>query len=188
LYILEAKPELNETIENEDGQKDEKPKRLPIPRHLMRLGSSFFKRATKREVFLKNMEKRNKRIKKQQDRANIDKAKKEFVKITRPDPNNAAANIIKMKGADNSLGENSEKLDPRPVKDILHGFSELSSPRSSSLTSSQYEEDAALCNICFANEPNAVIMPCGHGGICNTCSVDLFERDKTCPLCRNVLQ
>lgn len=31
-------------------------------------------------------------------------------------------------------------------------------------------------------------MPCGHGGLCSGCSLDLFKSLKPCPVCRKVIQ
>lgn len=49
----------------------------------------------------------------------------------------------------------------------------------------EIEEDQ-LCVLCYAKKADSVIMPCGHGGICNPCSLELFAGCKDCPICRNV--
>ena len=41
-----------------------------------------------------------------------------------------------------------------------------------------------LCLICFDNSPNAVIMDCGHGGVCYDCAVDILNTQGECFLCR----
>ena len=46
--------------------------------------------------------------------------------------------------------------------------------------------DNALCVLCFDNKADSVIMPCGHGGICNTCALELFSSCNQCPICRSV--
>lgn len=38
------------------------------------------------------------------------------------------------------------------------------------------------CKICFVNEINAVILPCGHFAICTICGQSL--KGKRCPICR----
>lgn len=40
------------------------------------------------------------------------------------------------------------------------------------------------CVICYDNPPDTVIMPCGHGGICYECSLNIWEADNGCYLCR----
>jgi len=38
--------------------------------------------------------------------------------------------------------------------------------------------------ICFDNEPDAVIMECGHGGVCYECSLEIWKSTGECYLCR----
>lgn len=40
------------------------------------------------------------------------------------------------------------------------------------------------CLICCSEEANAVIMDCGHGGICYSCSIEMWKTQKTCHICR----
>lgn len=40
------------------------------------------------------------------------------------------------------------------------------------------------CLICFNNDANAVIMECGHGGICCECVKDICYKTQQCYLCR----
>ena len=49
----------------------------------------------------------------------------------------------------------------------------------------QEEDDSQekdTCKICFVNEINAVILPCGHFAICTVCGQSL--KGKRCPICR----
>ena len=46
------------------------------------------------------------------------------------------------------------------------------------------EEDN--CVICLDSKADSVIMPCGHGGLCNGCAIELFSACKKCPICRSV--
>jgi len=41
-----------------------------------------------------------------------------------------------------------------------------------------------VCMICCSEEPNAVIMDCGHGGLCYSCSIELWKVQKCCHICR----
>lgn len=48
--------------------------------------------------------------------------------------------------------------------------------------------DKAGCCICFINLANAVIMNCGHGGICYECGKSILESNvRLCHLCREPL-
>lgn len=40
------------------------------------------------------------------------------------------------------------------------------------------------CALCFDKAADAVLMECGHGGICFCCAGKLLRLDKKCPLCR----
>lgn len=41
------------------------------------------------------------------------------------------------------------------------------------------------CSMCFENPCNAVIMDCGHGGICYDCSLKLWKTVGMCHMCRS---
>jgi len=43
------------------------------------------------------------------------------------------------------------------------------------------------CVICFQNNPNAVFMECGHGGLCYKCAIAIFRGSGLCSMCRNVI-
>jgi hypothetical protein len=40
------------------------------------------------------------------------------------------------------------------------------------------------CFVCMENPQDAVLLDCGHSGICVACASRLWERDRHCPLCR----
>ncbi|CAK75025.1 unnamed protein product (macronuclear) [Paramecium tetraurelia] len=44
------------------------------------------------------------------------------------------------------------------------------------------------CCICFENEPNALFMQCGHGGVCYNCAIDLWKNKEECYLCRSKIE
>ena len=41
-----------------------------------------------------------------------------------------------------------------------------------------------LCVICNAKKKNYIFEPCNHNICCEECSKKIFEKDKTCPLCK----
>ncbi|CAD8124493.1 unnamed protein product [Paramecium sonneborni] len=45
-------------------------------------------------------------------------------------------------------------------------------------------ESNQKCIICCDNPPNAVLMICGHGGICYKCGLEMAQKNKECFLCR----
>jgi len=55
------------------------------------------------------------------------------------------------------------------------------------LEDKEYREKASCC-ICFENLANAVIMRCGHGGICYECGKGILASNmRQCHLCREPL-
>ncbi|CAK94177.1 unnamed protein product (macronuclear) [Paramecium tetraurelia] len=46
------------------------------------------------------------------------------------------------------------------------------------------QDSCDICLICFENEPDIVLYPCNHGGICTGCSENLMKTTKQCFLCR----
>ena len=40
------------------------------------------------------------------------------------------------------------------------------------------------CLLCFELKSNAVLMECGHGGLCFKCALDLFNNSRKCFICR----
>lgn len=42
------------------------------------------------------------------------------------------------------------------------------------------------CVVCCLREPDCVVMPCGHAGVCNFCSINIFDSNGKCPICRAV--
>jgi len=45
----------------------------------------------------------------------------------------------------------------------------------------------ALCTICCERNANAVVMNCGHGGMCYKCVLDIWNYRNQCPLCRKAI-
>ena len=53
-------------------------------------------------------------------------------------------------------------------------------------------DDHNLCILCFENEKNAVMVPCGHSSFCyecgNKCIRTFTGPDPLCPLCRQPIE
>jgi hypothetical protein len=45
-------------------------------------------------------------------------------------------------------------------------------------------DESDLCGVCFDNVADTIILPCGHIGYCHQCMMQWFERQKSCPTCR----
>lgn len=57
---------------------------------------------------------------------------------------------------------------------------------SSNPSSSMKSEDSLVCHICYADPISNVFMPCGHGGLCFKCAIDIFNTKGDCHLCKQV--
>ncbi|CAD8136209.1 unnamed protein product [Paramecium octaurelia] len=44
------------------------------------------------------------------------------------------------------------------------------------------------CQICFDVEPNIVLLPCQHGGLCEKCIIKWLEKQKNCYICRQQIE
>lgn len=45
-----------------------------------------------------------------------------------------------------------------------------------------------LCQICFESEHSTAVLPCGHGGMCWDCSLQIFALTEECPMCRSKIE
>ena len=45
-------------------------------------------------------------------------------------------------------------------------------------------EQGKSCFVCLDSAPNAILLECGHGGLCVACAERLWQRGRRCPLCR----
>ncbi|CAD8100175.1 unnamed protein product [Paramecium sonneborni] len=50
------------------------------------------------------------------------------------------------------------------------------------------QQSNSKCIICCENPSNAVLMTCGHGGICYQCAIQMAQKSKECFLCRQTIQ
>lgn len=47
------------------------------------------------------------------------------------------------------------------------------------------DESDGLCEVCYSTQADSIFMPCGHGGVCYDCAVDIFSKGNySCHLCR----
>ncbi|KAF4694379.1 hypothetical protein FOZ60_008249 [Perkinsus olseni] len=66
----------------------------------------------------------------------------------------------------------------RPTINIHRGFT-----KAVDAGQVQIPEDN-LCEICFDDEARVVLLPCGHGGLCEGCAKDIISSTGNCYLCR----
>jgi len=58
----------------------------------------------------------------------------------------------------------------------------------SKLSKENSKEMEVLCQICFSNNSNVILMPCLHSGICKDCCASVLVKvgQGVCPFCRKV--
>ncbi len=49
------------------------------------------------------------------------------------------------------------------------------------------KDEQTTCALCFDASGDAVLMECGHGGICFRCGTRLLRMKGSCPLCREAV-
>jgi len=72
-------------------------------------------------------------------------------------------------------------------KDYIASWAALDEASQNTKHNNAHEKDN-LCYICFEKVPNAVIMPCGHGGICYDCSMVFVKSKNQCMECRGPIE
>ncbi|CAD8105280.1 unnamed protein product [Paramecium sonneborni] len=55
-------------------------------------------------------------------------------------------------------------------------------------TITKNQDSCDICLICFENEPEIILNPCNHGGICIGCSENIMKTTKQCFLCRTEIK
>lgn len=76
----------------------------------------------------------------------------------------------------------SEGLDA--IEEEKHESFKAEDEKDREIPQKQDSQSQTTCLICFDKDADAVIMDCGHGGICYGCCVELFKKKQGCYLCR----
>ena len=78
-------------------------------------------------------------------------------------------------------------LDKIPIAEMEKNIKEAQKSNRSNIDAESLNDNEDLCIICFANECNAVCMPCGHGGACIDCAQEIWQKSNGCFLCKTVI-
>ena len=90
-----------------------------------------------------------------------------------------------------SINEQTLKIDPLEISlpacftERIH-YTDIVKPNLDN--TSDIKSELPNCNLCFDLSPDAVLLECGHGGICFRCAKKLLKFKKNCPLCREEVQ
>jgi len=69
---------------------------------------------------------------------------------------------------------------PRPVGPMFAGAENEDDP----------DDDAHTCTICMDRAPEAILLECGHGGLCMPCAESIWNQGadgRLCPMCRKAI-
>ncbi len=44
------------------------------------------------------------------------------------------------------------------------------------------------CQICFEDGRSTAMLPCGHGGLCWDCGLQIYALTEECPMCRTKIE
>ena len=44
------------------------------------------------------------------------------------------------------------------------------------------------CLICLEQDADAILMDCGHGGVCYNCALEIWKASSECHLCREKIK
>lgn len=93
-----------------------------------------------------------------------------------------------------TLSNRCENKDTKSPSQRRHHSFQVPLPRVSAISRPSNQCPSSLsvdsstekpCSICYDNGSNAVIMECGHGGICYDCSLFVWKTKGTCHMCRS---
>ena len=95
----------------------------------------------------------------------------------------------------NNLGVDSKPQVSKAggMMNLVKSGSNFYAPQNEAMISQYRRQKTAggedLCTICYANQPDCIILDCHHGGICKACSIDFLTKKNECPFCRkNILK
>ena len=90
--------------------------------------------------------------------------------------------------AKNCTVETEEEHKANDKKDIIQ--TETGHQQAIVSPTKKVEDDLTLeqCQLCFDCESDAVILECGHGGICFICSLKLLCSSGVCHICRHKVE
>jgi hypothetical protein len=80
----------------------------------------------------------------------------------------------------------ADDLDYAKQVDYAGFLSNLQTPQLKNRASEK--DDDKICIICCENQADAVIMGCGHGGVCYKCALESCQKSDKCFMCRKKVE
>jgi hypothetical protein len=81
------------------------------------------------------------------------------------------------------IGNTSPKRSATPMDSTQHPDDENHKNKKKRGFSDEEKEDGMICTICYENNFDTVLTPCGHV-FCSTCVIDAKKISQSCPMCR----
>lgn len=109
-----------------------------------------------------------------------------------PDPNLESESLSRAQDNIIQFGPVSPKNNKERSDKYSEGSSLrlLPSPSKQNKANLKQNEDSRLqknlCSVCFDKGSDSVYMPCGHGGLCFNCAIEIWKKSDDCYLCREV--
>lgn len=157
------------------------PLQKQISRHptndvLLRIGESLFKRISSKSSLVKLL-----RNNSSGEEINKNK-RKELARTHKQDL------FVAKSNQERKRDDIQQVSSPKPRSDILrHMSSDRCKEFLTQNKSSVVKPEDSRCLVCCEAESNTVMMPCGHGGLCQACALLIFEEPVAkCFLCREV--
>eukprot|EP01017_Pseudomicrothorax_dubius_P027939 TRINITY_DN3277_c0_g1_i12.p2 TRINITY_DN3277_c0_g1~~TRINITY_DN3277_c0_g1_i12.p2 ORF type:complete len:219 (+),score=40.69 TRINITY_DN3277_c0_g1_i12:1008-1664(+) len=83
------------------------------------------------------------------------------------------------------LPTDPRRSSPDPQAHEFSFFEKFETERPIKESEPQKEDSvSAPCLVCYDRQPNAVVLNCGHGGICYPCGLEMWKKRNGCHLCR----
>eukprot|EP00752_Nemacystus_decipiens_P002060 g1971.t1 len=92
----------------------------------------------------------------------------------------------KSAGGDGSDTATRSVSDPAITRKSVDDGEAEAATTTSEKTVSPAEEH--LCQICFGQENSTALLPCGHGGLCWECGLQIYALSEECPFCRSKVE
>ncbi|KAL4429533.1 hypothetical protein ABPG74_014308 [Tetrahymena malaccensis] len=167
-------------------------KQIPssIPQFLIRFSSTYFMKSDANKDVSAQMEqiKKDKKTKVDQMQNEDEKNKLSYrnseTKSKQNRPNAASSNNA---FEDLNFPKTSQKIEGNMLDQPQSNKENKQTDRSKNDSKLTSQPSCQQCLVCFDNQPDSVILECGHGGLCNQCALDIWKKTGECYLCRQTI-
>ncbi|EAS02404.2 zinc finger, C3HC4 type (RING finger) protein (macronuclear) [Tetrahymena thermophila SB210] len=105
---------------------------------------------------------------------------------------------ITLKSHNNNKNENQSNYQSQQSSNVIHdetnksnnitktgkNIKQYTCDQDNLQVTKQENSIGNTCVVCFDKTPDTLYMPCGHGGLCYDCAIDILKKTGECYLCR----